>query len=183
MRDNWLRMCAGKWGDCCNMDGVCGTGPDFCSMCTCSMGNCTRPNVVHAQPLYMAGNTTDGTCGGKNNITCNVVYGSCCSKDGICGQDCGEGWWVLSLFSYSQVLTMMKADIDSVYSQDRFSRFGSCTNRPSLLQQILMERQQQREAERQQIMECQISKANARYTTSTSTSFATSTASTSTITV
>ena len=105
IRANRLRMCAGKWGDCCNMDGVCGTGPDFCSMCVCSVGNCTRPNAVHAQPLFMAGNTTDGTCGGKDNITCNVIYGNCCSKDGICGEDCGEGWWVLSLFSYSQVLT------------------------------------------------------------------------------
>lgn len=173
-------MCAGKWGDCCNMNGVCGTGPEFCSMCMCSMGNCTRPNVVHTQPLRMAGNTTDGTCGGKNNITCNVVYGNCCSKDGVCGEDCGEGWWVLSFFSYSQVLTMMKADTDSVYSQDRFSRFGTCTNRPNLLQQIQMERQslrQQREAEQQQIMECHISMANARSTTSKST------ASTSTTTV
>ncbi|PMD31861.1 carbohydrate-binding module family 18 [Hyaloscypha variabilis F] len=92
IRDDSLRMCAGKWGGCCNMDGVCGTGPEFCSMCMCSMGNCTRPNIVPAQPLYMLGNTTDGTCGGKNNITCNVVYGNCCNKDGICGQDCGEGW-------------------------------------------------------------------------------------------
>ncbi|KAE9367116.1 carbohydrate-binding module family 18 protein [Stipitochalara longipes BDJ] len=154
-RGNALRMCAGKWGDCCNMDGICGTGPEFCSMCTCSMGNCTRPDVVHAQPFYMAGNTTDGTCGGENNITCNVVFGNCCSKDGICGQDCGEG------------------------CQDRFSRFGTCTNQPGLIVQIQMQRQswvQQQEAEKQQIMECRISMANARSVTSTSTASTSTTA-------
>lgn len=47
--------------------------------------------------------------GGKDNTTCNVVYGNCCSKDGICGEDCGGGWWVLSLFSYSQDLAMIKS--------------------------------------------------------------------------
>jgi hypothetical protein len=172
-------MCAGKWGDCCNMDGVCGTGPEFCSWCLFSVGNCTKPNVVHAQPLWMIGNTTDGTCGGKNNITCSVLYGNCCSKDSICGEDCGGGWWVMSFFLYSQILTMMKADIELVYSQDRFSRFGTCTNQPSLLQQIRMARQKEREAERQQMMECQISRANARSRRSTPTS----TASTSTTTV
>ena len=89
--DDW-RMCAGKWGDCCNLDGRCGTGEDFCSICTCSMGNCTRPNIVPPAPFWSVGNTTDGSCGGKENITCHVVYGNCCSKDGICGHDCGEGW-------------------------------------------------------------------------------------------
>ncbi|OHE94308.1 hypothetical protein CORC01_10355 [Colletotrichum orchidophilum] len=39
------RQCAGKWGDCCNQDGRCGTGPDFCGKDVCQMGNCTVPLV------------------------------------------------------------------------------------------------------------------------------------------
>ncbi|GKT85236.1 glutathione S-transferase [Colletotrichum tofieldiae] len=39
------RQCAGKWGDCCNQDGWCGTGPDFCGKDVCQMGNCTAPIV------------------------------------------------------------------------------------------------------------------------------------------
>ncbi|KAF3804810.1 hypothetical protein GCG54_00004079 [Colletotrichum gloeosporioides] len=36
-----MQQCAGKWGDCCNMNGECGTGPDFCGLGKCQLGNCT----------------------------------------------------------------------------------------------------------------------------------------------
>ncbi|KAJ6786131.1 hypothetical protein PWT90_04866 [Aphanocladium album] len=34
------RQCAGKWGDCCGINGKCGTGPDFCGPERCQSGNC-----------------------------------------------------------------------------------------------------------------------------------------------
>ena len=37
-------LCGGKWGDCCNFDGVCGTGEDFCGKGVCESGNCTSPD-------------------------------------------------------------------------------------------------------------------------------------------
>ncbi len=53
---------------------------------------CIAPTST--QGLF-SGNTTDGTCGGKNNYVCNELYGLCCNKDGKCGtqaSDCGAGW-------------------------------------------------------------------------------------------
>ncbi|KAI1122882.1 carbohydrate-binding module family 50 [Nemania abortiva] len=92
------RRCAGEWGDCCNMDGKCGTGPAFCGWGKCQTGNCTIPSSAFARPTRTAlfsGNTTDGTCGGQNNYVCNEVFGLCCNKSGKCGgelSDCGTGW-------------------------------------------------------------------------------------------
>ncbi len=37
------RLCAGKWGDCCNMSGKCGTGTAFCAAAVCQSGNCDWP--------------------------------------------------------------------------------------------------------------------------------------------
>ncbi|KAK1829982.1 hypothetical protein QBC39DRAFT_243621, partial [Podospora conica] len=37
---NEHRRCVGKWGDCCNVDGKCGTGWDFCENEQCQSGNC-----------------------------------------------------------------------------------------------------------------------------------------------
>ena len=34
------RLCAGKWGDCCNRHGRCGTGDSFCGESVCQSGNC-----------------------------------------------------------------------------------------------------------------------------------------------
>lgn len=34
------RRCAGKWGDCCSLDGKCGNGVDFCSTGRCYSGKC-----------------------------------------------------------------------------------------------------------------------------------------------
>ncbi|OTA97428.1 carbohydrate-binding module family 18 protein [Hypoxylon sp. CO27-5] len=90
---NRNRLCAGKWGDCCNLDGVCGTGADFCGEGVCQSGNCIRTSPP-PPPMPPLGNTTDGRCGGPQAYVCNVVYGNCCNKDGICGSlpsDCGAG--------------------------------------------------------------------------------------------
>ncbi|KAI3316935.1 hypothetical protein HD806DRAFT_551279 [Xylariaceae sp. AK1471] len=75
------KQCAGIWGDCCNADGQCGTGPDFCGYGNCQLGNCTVPVTPRARR-------------GPNSLTCNVVYGNCYNKDGMCGalqSDCGAG--------------------------------------------------------------------------------------------
>lgn len=63
------------------------------------MGNCTWapeiPSAPQGKPDGLNGNSTDGTCGGSNYLTCNFALGSCCNKDGICGTqaaDCGTGW-------------------------------------------------------------------------------------------
>ena len=92
------RLCAGLQGDCCNQLGRCGTGEAFCGIDNCQLGNCTLPatnTTTPEQPPWMAGNTTDGTCGGVNYYSCNDVYGNCCNKNNMCGSlisDCGVGW-------------------------------------------------------------------------------------------
>jgi hypothetical protein len=93
------RRCAGKWGDCCSKEGRCGTGENFCATGQCQSGNCapgsSRRGWLAAPVTYLTGNTTDSTCGGPEGHTCNVVYGNCCNKNGVCGwlpSDCGEGW-------------------------------------------------------------------------------------------
>ncbi|KAM6513793.1 hypothetical protein FALCPG4_015006 [Fusarium falciforme] len=97
-KDHGMRVCAGKWGDCCSRDGVCGTGPGYCDEQNCQMGNCTAAATDTEQDKpnfpWLVGNTTDGSCGGPKGYTCDVVYGNCCNKHGICGSlpgDCGEG--------------------------------------------------------------------------------------------
>ncbi|OAL54647.1 hypothetical protein IQ07DRAFT_628421 [Pyrenochaeta sp. DS3sAY3a] len=88
------RLCAGKWGDCCNFEGKCGTGASFCSLTSCQSGNCTRPSPTIIPLPWQTGTTPDGSCGGPNKYTCNVVYGGCCNKNGQCGifpVDCGAG--------------------------------------------------------------------------------------------
>ncbi|KAH6983654.1 hypothetical protein BKA56DRAFT_439171, partial [Ilyonectria sp. MPI-CAGE-AT-0026] len=96
-QDHGMRVCAGKWGECCNNHGECGTGPDYCSQGKCQLGQCTNANTttVEDQPNFpwLVGNTTDGTCGGRKGYTCDVVYGNCCNKNGYCGSlpaDCGK---------------------------------------------------------------------------------------------
>lgn len=90
--------CAGKWGDCCNLEGLCGTGEEFCGVGKCDMGNCTKVE----EPLppielpWPTGNTPDGTCGdgSAEGYTCNVVWGNCCGPAGRCGSTtefCGAG--------------------------------------------------------------------------------------------
>ncbi|KAK3933467.1 carbohydrate-binding module family 18 protein [Diplogelasinospora grovesii] len=98
------KQCARVWGDCCNADGKCGTGPSFCGYGVCQLGNCTVPPAPSGPPSWLNGNTTDGTCGGPNSYTCNVVYGNCCNKNGMCGSlpsDCGAGCLTSSIASSS----------------------------------------------------------------------------------
>lgn len=86
--------CGGKWGSCCSNDGVCGSTADFCGIGNCQSGNCTKTPVetpTVEQP-WLFGNSTDGTCGGTKAYVCNPVYGYCCDKDGLCGNNCGAGW-------------------------------------------------------------------------------------------
>ncbi|PVH95053.1 carbohydrate-binding module family 18 protein, partial [Periconia macrospinosa] len=77
------KMCAGKWGNCCSLSGQCGTGTDFCGKGKCYSGACYLPPMPTDVP-WQTGNTPDGTCGGTNGYTCDVVFGNCCSKDGKC---------------------------------------------------------------------------------------------------
>ncbi|KAF8847604.1 hypothetical protein BDZ45DRAFT_607227 [Acephala macrosclerotiorum] len=90
------RLCAGIWGDCCNFDGKCGTGAAFCGTDSCQSGNCTWANLPPTGPPgWNFGNSTDGTCGGANGMTCGSLFGECCNKDNVCGSlpsDCGVGW-------------------------------------------------------------------------------------------
>lgn len=86
--------CGGRWGSCCSNDGVCGSTADFCGIGKCQSGNCTKAPVqppTVEQP-WLFGNSTDGTCGGTKAYVCNPVYGYCCGKDGLCGNNCGAGW-------------------------------------------------------------------------------------------
>jgi hypothetical protein len=98
-------ICGGKWGDCCSNEGLCGTGPGFCGTGNCWSGNCTHAMSFvslgdlgrpHELP-WQTGSTPDGSCGANNDHhTCDVVFGACCSADGVCGSEtdkhCGEGW-------------------------------------------------------------------------------------------
>lgn len=34
------RSCAGTWGNCCSVDGQCGTGEAYCGLFTCQEGDC-----------------------------------------------------------------------------------------------------------------------------------------------
>jgi hypothetical protein len=97
--------CGGRWGDCCSLDGKCGTGKEFCVDKTCQSGNCDSRKELDALlekgslvPLpWLMGTTANGTCGGPSGLTCSVVFGECCNKDGQCGSrsaDCGVGWYV-----------------------------------------------------------------------------------------
>jgi hypothetical protein len=94
---NGYLKCGGKWGSCCNTEGQCGSGSDFCGLGKCQSGNCTMPTVIQppSESPWMDGNSTDGTCGGPKNFICNPVFGYCCGSDGTCGSGktkCGSGW-------------------------------------------------------------------------------------------
>ncbi|KAK0110010.1 hypothetical protein ONS95_002672 [Cadophora gregata] len=94
---NKYLKCGGKWGDCCNNSGKCGTGEAFCGKTSCQSGNCSilhETATAGAAVPWQTGTTPDGTCGGAKGHTCDVVFGNCCSKDGVCGgleTHCGAG--------------------------------------------------------------------------------------------
>ncbi|KAI0377233.1 hypothetical protein F5Y04DRAFT_190452 [Hypomontagnella monticulosa] len=103
---NGDKICGGKWGDCCNFSGDCGSGADFCGDGKCESGNCTMlldiqssiesnddKNSEKSLP-WQTGTTQDGTCGGPNHYTCDILFGTCCSSEGVCGSEeehCGGG--------------------------------------------------------------------------------------------
>jgi hypothetical protein len=35
-----FRSCAGRWGNCCSIEGRCGTGPEYCGLFRCQNGDC-----------------------------------------------------------------------------------------------------------------------------------------------
>ena len=103
--------CGGKWGDCCNLDGRCGTGESFCDPGKCQKGNCTivivkpvgpvvpiiQPTTSTVQPSARSTSiSTDGSCGGLSKLKCGGSgFGDCCSSSGYCGSSvdyCGQGW-------------------------------------------------------------------------------------------
>jgi len=70
------------------MGGVCGSGPSFCGIGNCDLGNCTQVEPPD-QPLLPStdGNTLDGTCGEVDDYTCSAIFGNCCNANGQCGSD------------------------------------------------------------------------------------------------
>jgi hypothetical protein len=95
-------LCGGKWGDCCNREGVCGTGEGFCSNSRCQTGNCTF--IIPSPPLLPASTTSipvstptsgmispDGSCSGTNKYQCKgSTFGDCCSSSNFCGSTSGH---------------------------------------------------------------------------------------------
>ncbi|KAK2039765.1 hypothetical protein LZ31DRAFT_558462 [Colletotrichum somersetense] len=95
-----LKVITSSSPPCCTAQGVCGDGPQFCGTDVCVSGNCTI-NIVEIPRMpgatavpWQRGNTPDGTCGGSGGYTCDVLFGNCCSANGVCGSDekaCGQG--------------------------------------------------------------------------------------------
>lgn len=88
------RQCIGKQGDCCNIDGTCGSGPENCGLGVCQSGNCEGVEVTVRMPM---GDSLDGTCPGPNRFVCNKFYGGCCRMGRFApcrryNADCGVGW-------------------------------------------------------------------------------------------
>ncbi|KAH6060496.1 hypothetical protein HBI67_137660 [Parastagonospora nodorum] len=97
------KLCTGKWGSCCNLQGQCGNGTSFCAADKCQSGNC---DINYVLPWPSAGGSPvtnsptstptptpgtgiispDGSCGGTNKYVCKgSPFGDCCSSSGFCG--------------------------------------------------------------------------------------------------
>ncbi|KAF6837098.1 hypothetical protein CMUS01_05151, partial [Colletotrichum musicola] len=78
------RVCAGRWGTCCNNDGRCGSGDDFCGLFNCQDGDCD----IWKQDEQPAGTkwTKDGMCGGAEGQRCSAKWGRCCNVNSVCGE-------------------------------------------------------------------------------------------------
>ncbi|KAF2006993.1 carbohydrate esterase family 4 protein [Amniculicola lignicola CBS 123094] len=104
--------CKGSaFGNCCSAAGWCGSTTDYCGTgCQASFGTCgtaatstsvkpssTIPTSTRAPTPSTITNkvSTDGTCGGTTNFTCQgSSFGNCCSQYGWCGtttDHCGTG--------------------------------------------------------------------------------------------
>ncbi|KAF6823887.1 hypothetical protein CMUS01_10488 [Colletotrichum musicola] len=87
-------LCGGKWGNCCSKYGYCGNGTNFCSLENCYSGDCEIPVRQNNGLPWLTGTTRNGSCGGAEGYTCDMAFGNCCSKDGVCGalvEHCGAG--------------------------------------------------------------------------------------------
>ncbi|EAQ92535.1 hypothetical protein CHGG_00770 [Chaetomium globosum CBS 148.51] len=82
-QDHGFRSCAGRWGNCCSIDGRCGTGPEYCGLFTCQEGDCD----IWKEDQQPEGTpwTPDGTCGGAEGYRCSPDWGRCCNVNGVCG--------------------------------------------------------------------------------------------------
>ncbi|KAF4986294.1 hypothetical protein FDECE_16027 [Fusarium decemcellulare] len=55
-----LRVC-GEWGDCCNLQGKCGSGPDFCGEGICQAGECYNNDYpMNERPVPLSWEYGDG---------------------------------------------------------------------------------------------------------------------------
>jgi hypothetical protein len=61
-----------------------------------SLATIRRRICPPTRPLgWNFGNSTDGTYGGANGMTCGSLFGECCNKDNVCGSlpsDCEVRW-------------------------------------------------------------------------------------------
>ncbi|KAK4243853.1 hypothetical protein C7999DRAFT_44412 [Corynascus novoguineensis] len=79
------RSYAGRWGDCCSIDGRCSTGPAHCGLFTCQEGDCDiwkedqQPEGTPWAP--------NGFCGGAEGYRCWPDWGRCCNVNGVCGEN------------------------------------------------------------------------------------------------
>lgn len=76
------RSCTGKWGNCCSIDGQCGTGEAYCGLFTCQEGDCDIWKHDNQTDNW----TPDGYCGGNDGHRCSPEWGRCCNVNGVCGE-------------------------------------------------------------------------------------------------
>lgn len=111
-------ICTGKWGECCNYGGLCGSGSDFCSKANCQSGACYQLPMPKPTDVSPFGTTPDGSCGGSEGYTGGVIFGNCCNKDNKCGLtplDCGTGWYVClhpDLLGCANVLSSVSPNLE-----------------------------------------------------------------------
>ncbi|KAF6841710.1 hypothetical protein CPLU01_00382 [Colletotrichum plurivorum] len=114
-------LCGGKWGNCCSKYGYCGTGTNYCSLENCYSGDCEIPVRPNNGLPWLTGTTRNESCGGAEGYTCDVAFGNCCSKDGVCGalvEHCGTGC--------SAKPTSTRSSTSSFPSATKVSTDGSC---------------------------------------------------------
>ncbi|KAH8668656.1 hypothetical protein BX600DRAFT_538677 [Xylariales sp. PMI_506] len=73
------RFCAGIWGDCCNTDGKCGTGADFCGLDVCQSGRCAFFETICPAKFAPVGSQPGSALGWPAD------HKYCCNKQGHCG--------------------------------------------------------------------------------------------------
>ncbi|OIW25495.1 hypothetical protein CONLIGDRAFT_547624, partial [Coniochaeta ligniaria NRRL 30616] len=87
------RLCAGKWGDCCNFQGRCGTGSDYCGTTVCHSGNCLWPWLVNSTSST---SSTSGRTTTTSPIPSPTSHCSGGSGDGgfsgLCSYSCSFGF-------------------------------------------------------------------------------------------